>query len=144
MTIKILYTKLLDTIRFESQLVIDPGTATLILGEKGFDILHPEVDIPHLLHDTPMWEKFCIGRCLAEHDCLSVASNHAEIRWLTPESIVGETEFVSKIVGRCHHIPNEEDGGYCEKLSHDCPFCTDGRLAYIRAFRSFNKAISTT
>ena len=54
MTIKVLYTKLLDSIRLESQLVIDLGTTLFILNIKSFDILYPKVNIPHLLHDTPV------------------------------------------------------------------------------------------
>lgn len=121
-TIKILYAKFLDSIGLESQLVINPGITLIILNIKSFDIVYPKVNIPHLLHDTPVRNELHPGRCLAEHDGVSVASNHAEIRRLAPQSIVGEAQFISKVIRRCPYIPNKQDWSHCLNLSHIIPY----------------------
>jgi hypothetical protein len=118
MLIKILDAKLLDSIRFEFHPVVDPGTALFIFSIKSFDVFHPKVSIPHLLDDTPVRNKLRFGGCLTEHDGLSIASYHAETWWFTPQSIVGETQLISKVICRRDYIPNKQDRGYSLNLRH--------------------------
>ena len=107
--VEILDAKFLDAVRLDPETVINLGTAFDELVVKHLGVIAPEVGVPHVVNDFPVRDQLGACASLRQHHDESVALDHAEIRRLVPEPVVGESKLVAIIIGRLHHVRHEED-----------------------------------
>src|SRR5688500_19078054 len=105
----VLHAKFLYAIWLDAEVVVDNRASLLELFVDGFHVVHPEVDVPHLVDDSPVRDELRVRGCLAQHHGVAVTTNHAEVGRLTPKAIVREAEPITEIVSSRCDIPDKQD-----------------------------------